>query len=201
MPVNRSFKPDLKELFGLLLGFLPWMLFLFLAGHTLTRLETAIILSLATAILLGFRDLRDGFILQWGTVIFFSFCFVAINLMKNIWIAEHMDLISNASLGLVMWFTVMIGKPFALQYARRDLPKERWNDPHLVKGCNFITIFWASLMTFAAAVAFIHRSTSLGWPDWVFFTISILIIITGLTFTTVYKRNKRLKREEQAEAV
>ena len=37
---------DLKELGVLLLGFVPWLLFLFLSGHTLESLEISILASL-----------------------------------------------------------------------------------------------------------------------------------------------------------
>ena len=38
---------DIKELCILLLGFNPWLLFLFLAGHSMPSLKIAIIISLA----------------------------------------------------------------------------------------------------------------------------------------------------------
>jgi len=44
-------------------------------------------------------------------------------------------------------------KPFALQYAQRGMPKERWNDAGFIRGCRFITIVWACLMTFAVLIS------------------------------------------------
>ena len=67
----ESFTPDFKELGLLMLGFLPWMLFLFLSGHTMLSLKIAVVISLVASVTLGFGDLKRGFILSWGTCIFF----------------------------------------------------------------------------------------------------------------------------------
>ncbi|MEI7983928.1 MAG: hypothetical protein WCI71_19940 [Bacteroidota bacterium] len=122
---SESILPDLKELGGLILGFLPWLLFLFLSGHTLASLERATVISLIACLAFGFRELKRGFILAWGTLLFFSMCVIMVNLLHVIWVARYMDLLSNAALACVMWLTLLVGKPFVLQYARRDLPRFR----------------------------------------------------------------------------
>jgi len=192
---TESFIPDLKELGLLMLGFLPWMLFLFFSGHTMLSLKIAIVISLVASVTLGFDDLKRGFILQWGTCIFFIICLIMIDFLNNGWLAMEMDLMSNLALAAIMWFTVIIGKPFALQYARRGLPKERWNDENFIRGCRFITVVWACLMTFAVLISILKRTTWLPFPNWVYFNITILNIVVGLTFTTIFKRRKRLQRE------
>ena len=199
MKSPESILPDLKELGSLILGFLPWLLFLFLSGKTLASLERATIISLVTCLVLGYRELRQGFILQWGTLLFFSFCVITINLFHLTWVAIYMDLLSNSALALVMWLTLLLGRPFVLQYARRDLPKERWNDPGFIRGCRVLTIFWASLMTLSVILSIIKRTPLLNLPGWAYFILSLAIIITGLAYTTVFKRRKRLMRlREQA---
>lgn len=187
---------DLKDLGVLLLGFLPWCLFLFLSGHTLVSLERATIISLAASLIFGYGQLKDGFILQWGTVLFFGVCFLTVNLFKVVWVATNMDLLANGALAVTMWVTVLAGMPFALQYARKDLPKEHWQDPNLIRGCYFITIVWAGLMTLAFTVSLLKRSSLFNVPAWVYFDISLCIIIFGLAFTTLFKRRKRLLREK-----
>lgn len=186
---------DLKDLGKLLLSFLPWILFLFLSGNSLESLERAILLSLVATVLLGVKDLRRGFILQWGTLLFFAFCAVAVNLYKVVWVATHMDLLANGALALTMWATILLRRPFALQYAHEDVPKEMWQDPKFVSGCYFITYVWAGLMTLASAISVVRRTTLVHWPDGVYFVLSLCIIVSGLTFTTLFKRRKRMQRE------
>lgn len=194
MKSSESILPDLKELGGLVLGFLPWLLFLFLSGKTLASLERATLISLVSCLILGFRELKQGFILQWGTLLFFSMCVVTINLFHIMWVAMYMDLLSNSALAFVMWLTLLLGKPFVLQYARRDLPKEQWNDPGFIQGCRLMTIVWASLMSLSVVLSIVRRTSLFNWPGWVYFGLSLVIIITGLIYTTVFKRQKRLKR-------
>lgn len=202
MNSDESILPDLKELGGLVLGFLPWLLFLFLSGNSLASLERAIIISLVACVSIGFRELRAGFILAWGTLIFFGFCAITVNLFQIVWVAREMDLLSNSALAGVMWLTLLMGKPFVLQYARRGRPKEEWNDPGLIHGCRQMTIAWASLMTLSVALSIVKRSSLFNFPGWVWFTLSLLVIISGLIYTTVFKRKKRLKRlREQSSAV
>jgi len=189
---------DIKELGVLLLGFIPWLLFLLLSGHSLASLENAIMVSLVASLIFGFGDLKRGYILTWGTLLFFCFCAIFVNFLHVFWVATYMDLLSNTTLAGIMWLTIVVGKPFALQYARRDVPKEQWDDPKFIQGCRFITLVWAFLMSLAAGFSVLRRSSMVNLPGWVYFDASLCIILTGLTVTTLFKRQKRLQREKTA---
>ena len=182
---------DLKELVNFLLGFMPWILFLFFSGQTFVSLERSIIIGLLASLIFGFKELRNGFLLQWGTLIFFIVCAVTVNGMKLIFVAKNMGIISNGFLALVIWWTIMIGKPFTLQYARAELPKERWNDPALMQSCRLLAIVWALLLTFLALVACFKSLNPALYPDQVYLGISVAAIVGGIVFTTVYKKYKR----------
>jgi len=143
---------DIKELCVLLPGFTPWLLFLFLAGHSMSSLKIAIIISLLAALAFGFGDLKRGFILTWGTLIFFCFCAVFVNILNVTWVATYMDLLSKTTLATIMWLTILMGKPFALQYAQKDAPKERWGDQKFIQGCRFISLTWAYLMSLSVGL-------------------------------------------------
>ena len=176
-----------------LLGFMPWILFLFLAGHSLAGLERSVIICLLASVVCGFNGLRKGFILQLGTLVFFAFCFISLNLLKIVWVAMYMNILANGTLAIIMWGSVLSGKPFALQYARENLSKEKWNDPKLIKTCRFITIIWGILMLLALAVS-VFKTTHQGlYPEWLYFDTSLSIIISGLTFTIIYKHYKRAR--------
>jgi len=188
---------ELKDLAGLLLGFIPWLLFLFLSGHSLQGLERAALLSLVASLTFGFSELRNGFILQWGTLIFFACCVLLINGLHLTWVATHMDLLANLSLACIIWLTLLSGRPFALQYARKGLPPERWNDPALLAGCRFITLVWAILMSLAVGLSVYRRSPAPQASESVYFAISLGLIMGGVVFTTIFKRHKRLQRQNR----
>lgn len=183
-----------KELVVFLLGFTPWLLFLFLSGYTLASLERSIVLCLLASVIFSFKDLRKGFILQWCTLFYFAACMIAVNFMHCVSIAENMGLISNGFLAGIIWGTLLIGKPFTLQYARAELPKEQWNDPALIQSCRFIAIVWACLMTFSTGLSFIKILKPALFPEWFYFDSSIVIILGGSIFTSLYKKHKRSQR-------
>jgi carotenoid cleavage dioxygenase len=189
---------ELKDLGLLLVGFLPWLLFLFISGHSLTSLERAIVICLAASLTFGFGELRRGYILQWGSLLFFAACFLLVNILSIVWVAEQMDLLANLTLASIVWLTILVGRPFALQYARRDLPKEQWNDKKFVEGCRFISVVWAVLMTLSVGISVLRRLPMVKAPSWVYFTCSICLILAGVTFTTLFKRQKRMERERAA---
>lgn len=190
---------EARDIGRLLLGFTPWLLFLFLSGQSMQSLEVAIWLSLAASLTFGLSELRSRFILAWGTLGFFAACAVLVNGLHVAWVAIHMDVLANLSLAAIVWATLLAGRPFALQYARRDLPRERWNDPELIRGCRIITLVWALLMSLAAAVSLYKHTSAPQASRPAYFAISLALILIGVSFTTVFKRQKRIARE-RAEA-
>ena len=182
---------DLKELISFLLGFMPWILFLFFSGQTFVSLERSIVIGLLASLIFGFRELRKGFLLQWGTLIFFIACVITVDGMKSVFVAKSMGIISNGFLALVIWWTIITGKPFTLQYARAELPKERWDDPALMQSCRFLAIVWALLLTFLALVACFKSLNPALYPDWIYLGITLAAIVGGIVFTSLYKKYKR----------
>jgi len=182
---------EIKEMVKFLLGFMPWLLFLFLSGPTLASLERSIIICLLASVIFNFGELRKGFILQWGTLFFFMACAITVNFSHSMFVAKNMGIISNGFLAGLIWGTVLIGKPFTLQYARADLPKEQWGDPALIHSCRFIAIIWALLLTFSALVAYFKVLKPTFYPDWIYFVISMGVMLGGTVFTSVYKKHRR----------
>ena len=188
---------ELKDTAVLLLGFLPWLLFLFFSGHSMESLERISWICLAACLIFGFSELRSGFILQWGSLVFFALCVVLVGILHNVWVATHMDLLANLSLATIIWATLISGRPFALQYARKGLPQERWNDPGLLKACRFITLVWALLMLVSVFVSIYRRTSAPQISEQGYFVISLATIAGGVIFTTLFKRRKRLQKEHQ----
>lgn len=197
-PISSRAVRELRDMGRLALGFLPWLIFLFFAGHSLESLERVIWVCLAASVVFGFRDLRSGFILQWGTLVFFVACAVLVNGMRSVWVAENMSLLANACLAGIVWVTLLAGRPFALQYARRELPRERWNDPSVLSATRFITLVWALLMTLSVAVSAYRMTLAPQAPEGVYFALSLAIIFGGMLFTALFKRQQRMRREAAA---
>jgi hypothetical protein len=114
-----------------------------------------------------------------------------INLLHITAIAKGMGIIANGFLAAIIWLTILVGKPFTLQYARADLPRERWDDPGLARSCQFIAIVWGLLLTLSTSISFFRVLNPGLYPGWVYASISIGTIIGGTIFTQVYKQRRR----------
>jgi len=188
---------EIVDLIKFLLGFLPWLLFLFMPTDSWNLLRRAVSICLLVSIIFAWKALRKGFVLQWSTLIFFLFCVVSLFGFEWIWLAKHMGIISNCFLAGVIWLTILIGKPFTLQYARNDLPKENWNDEGLIQSCRFIAVFWGILLLLPVISNIFRIFYPEALPDRFYFFISVSCIIIGISYTTFYKRKKRKEREER----
>jgi len=186
---------ELLDIAKFILGFSPWILFLFLPTDGWDPLRRAVVICLAVSVFFALKALRKGFVLQWATLIFFLFCAILLYGFKCVWLAKHMGIIANSFLDGVIWFTVLIGQPFTLQYARADLPKEQWFDESLIRGCRFIAIFWGTLLLVPTAFNAFRLFYPLALPDPFYFYISLFCIIIGISYTTIYKHRKRKQRE------
>jgi hypothetical protein len=186
---------ELLEIAKFILGFLPWILFLLLPTDGWEPLRRAVVICLAVSIIFTWKGLRKGFILQWGTLLFFLFCTISLYGFSWIWLAGHMGIIANSVLTGIIWITVIIGKPFTLQYARADLPREQWNDKQLVRGCRFIAVCWGILLLIPTVLSFFRFFFPIALSDAFYFYISLFCIIIGISYTTYYKSRKRKQRE------
>ena len=186
---------ELLDIAKFLLGFLPWILFLILPTDGWDPLCRAVAICLAISVIFAWKELRKGFILQWASIVFFLFCTISFYSFRWIWLAQHMGVIANGFLASVIWFTVLIGKPFTLQYARADLPQEQWYDEDMIRGCQFIAIFWGVLLLIPTAFNAFRLFYPVALPDYFYSYLSPFCIIIGVSYTIFYKHKKRKQRE------
>lgn len=166
------------------MGFAPWIVFGLLAGNSLNTVKIAIIVSLAVAIILGYKDLRAGLILSWASLIFFIFLAITVVFMNNMWILQMMNVLIYVTLGAVTWIGIIIGRPFVMEYARQEVDESRWQDPRFIRAVRVITVFWG-VAFLANAVIAIYQTTN---QDFIFKIASSLVIIIALMFTVYYPR-------------
>jgi len=191
---------ELLDIAKFIIGFLPWIMFLFLPTDGWEPLRRAVVLCLAASVIFAWKMLRKGFILQWATVVFFVTCAISLYGFGWVWLAQHMGIVANSFLAGVIWLTVLTGKPFTLQYARADLPREQWHDEGLIRGCRFIAIFWGTLLLVPTAFSAFRLFCPTALPDRFYFYLSLSCIAVGIMYTSIYKRMKRKQREAQQRA-
>jgi len=143
----------MTELLHVLLGFLPWIVFGALAGPSPWRLQAAIIAALVLVPALGYKQLARGFILTWGSLLFFSATLVLVVLFKNLWVMQNLDILAKGTLVAIAWVSIFLGKPFVLQYARETVPPERQASPVFFLTCRTLAIIWGVVFLLATGLS------------------------------------------------
>lgn len=86
----------------------------------------------------------------------------------------------------VAWFTLLIGSPFTLEYAREQAPREVWTHP-LFRRMNFqMTAVWALIFTMGAALGIL--SLYVGHVFALGFFIPMTAMGAGILFSRFYPR-------------
>lgn len=163
--------------------FIPWILFFLLSGKSQGQLDIAIIVAAIATLFFDYKSLRKGFILSWGTLIYFTFMLTSVALMRNQWVAQHAWLFSNGVLALIAFFSILVRKPFTMQYARELTPSEKWTHPIFIKINYILTMVWG--FVFLAGIG-LHLIQGLipSVTGWVFECLTYVPSILAIWFTT-----------------
>jgi carotenoid cleavage dioxygenase len=183
-----------KDLLKILLGFLPWILFGILAGPPLTRLEAALAVAWAATLALGLKQLRKGFFLTWGSLLFFSFSLILVAFLNNLWVVEHLDLLVRATLAVIAWGSIFAGRPFALQYARESVPEVYWHTPGFIHTGYFISIVWGIIFLIALGAS-LFRPYLDQMAGWLYPLLANGSMFLGIIFTQWYVHRVRKVRQ------
>jgi hypothetical protein len=132
----------MKEIIGVLIGFAPWIAFGLISGPSIAQVSAGIITAFILSLVTGAKDLARGFVLTWGSFIFFGINIVLIVILKNQWVLKNLDIMSHGTLATIAWLSVIIGKPFVLQYARQTTPPEKHSSPVFYRICRDLSMLW-----------------------------------------------------------
>lgn len=127
-----------KQLFSsirnhLLTAFIPWIFFsIFYKNHGPASIWVSLFSALLIIILNG-KELRKGFVLPLGSILFFVL--LAINNAFSLWplARTHTFQVVNSALAAIVLISMAIGRPFTLQYAQEETPPEKWTHPLFIK--------------------------------------------------------------------
>jgi hypothetical protein len=184
----------MKDLLKILVGFLPWILFGIMAGPPLTRLEAALAVALAATLVLGVKQLRQGFFLTWGSLLFFLASFILVAFLKNLWVAEHMDLLARGSLAVIAWGSIIAGRPFTLQYARESVPEAYWQTSAFIYTGYLISIVWGIIFLIALGAS-LFRPYLDQMTSWLYPLLATGSMFLGMIFTQWYVHRVRRARQ------
>ena len=173
---------------GMILTFLPWLLFWVLLSHG--KLFLSIVIALAASIAAVAAEKMAGRgpkILQIGTLTVFVIFLAAAAFLDRAWLGHWIKVLSNASLTLIVLVSILIGKPFTIQYARESVPRELWGTPEFLRANYVITWVWFVAFVINTAVFGLdHFIPSINvFVNW---AIAICPILAAAKFTAWYSR-------------
>ena len=186
----------MKEIFSVLGGFLPWIAFGVISGPSMFQLNAAIIAAFFLVIFTGAKQLARGFVLTWGSLVFFGINLIVVVLLKNMWVIKNLDILSHATLATIAWVSVLIGKPFVLQYARETTPPEKHSSPVFFRICNNLAIIWGLIFT---TTTLMSVAKTCGWVSGAigYQTVSLALMILGLALNHWYPKFAAGKMKKQ----
>ena len=76
--------------------------------------------------------------------------------LHNHWIMRNTWILSNAVLAGIAWLSLLIKKPFTLQYAREQVAPTRWRHPIFIKINNILTISWAIIFPISTIIHLVN---------------------------------------------
>jgi hypothetical protein len=170
----------------MLLAFAPFVAFAVL-NHFAAPTAALAVAALISLVLIG-RELvsgRSAKILEVGSCFLFSGLAVYAFISNANWPVVGVKLAVDTGLLLIVLFSLIVGRPFTLQYARESVPQERWNSPQFRWSNQLITLVWL-----AAFCAIIIADLILLYVPEVPHKVSILLTIGALygafKFTMAY---------------
>jgi hypothetical protein len=170
----------------MLLAFAPFIAFAVL-NHFVSPTAALVAAALVSLVLIAKEVLtgRSAKILEVGTCILFVGLAAYAYFSNADWPVAGVKLAVDAGLLLVVLFSLVIGRPFTLQYAREQAPQEVWNSADFMRTNQVITLVWlgAFAVLVAADLVLLYR------PD-VPHKVSVLLTIAALygafKFTIAY---------------
>jgi uncharacterized membrane protein len=175
---------------GILLGFAPWIVFWVLVGNN--TFQHAAWAALAAAVIVNAKGLnkKNYKVLDIGTLLFFLVQAVITLFAEPVWLETWTHFSGNAALLVISLISLLIGKPFTLQYAREQTPEEFWTTPLFYSINRNITLVW----TAAFAVQTASSALTVIWPHhetWFSWIIPMGAFVGATKFTGWYPKQFR----------
>ena len=166
-------------------AFLPWIFFSTVHSYSFSLASVGALVMMG---LLNFRELKRGFVMPWGSA--FVFAILGLNnlFLFSEWIERNHYILMNSGLAAIIWFSMIIGRPFTLQYAREEVDASRWHHPLFLKINWILTGIWAVLMTISALPVYFLTQGEISASWFWSYGLNILCIVIG------FKSNKSIPK-------
>ena len=146
----------LSSAVGFVVGFVPWIVYWILVGNAPFIVAVLAGLGLAVAInAITLARRQPLMVLEAGTAVVFAVFVLMALILSDDFLERWLQPLGNAGLFAIVGVSILIGKPFTLQYARKSTPREQWDEPGFVYVCRLLAWLWAGTLAFMTIVSLI----------------------------------------------
>lgn len=170
---------------GILLGFVPLIVYGILAGSSVSSIVIALAAATFITVLAGFGDLRKRMILTWTTLVLFGSALIAVGVLGVTGIIPLMGIIIYTVLAIVTFGSILAKIPFTLQYARGMVDRSLWENPFFIRVNVLMTGVWAGVFVINLVLSYL----TFAFPDafgWITSPLTYLVLVAGIIFTIWY---------------
>lgn len=183
-------------------GLAPWIVMSLFTGPG--QFEEAAAAAFGVSALVLFANWRLGNsvkLLEWFDVAYFL-VMVGIGLFASRGVIEWMELwggeLSNIALVCFALGSILIRRPFTLEYAREQVDRDHWESPIFIRTNYIITWAWVAAFAVQAIVGLIgdavqHTSNNF-WTGWILQIGAIVFAVAFTEFWPDYGPNKEMQK-------
>ncbi|MDL9949040.1 hypothetical protein QSJ19_26390, partial [Gordonia sp. ABSL11-1] len=183
-------------------GLAPWIVMSLFSGPG--RFEESVAAALGIALLVVFASWKIGNsikLMEWFDVVFFVvMCVIGILASPGMitWLELWAGEIVNLALVVFAFGSILLRRPFTLEYAREQTPEEFWDNPLFIRTNYVITWAWAAAFAVSAIAGAIGDAVfdDAGnfWTGWIIQIGATVFAISFTEFYPDYGPNKALQK-------
>ncbi len=133
-------------------AFVPWILYWVLTGMGNTNAAVLCGLGVSLAINVYRFAVRQVKILDAVSLVYLALAtFVTLVLRSDV-LVFYGGILSDATLALMAWGSLLAGNPFTYDYAKKDWDEAFWDNPIFIETNQIITAVWGVIFTVQALV-------------------------------------------------
>jgi hypothetical protein len=136
-----------------LVRFAPWIAFGLVGGHS--GWTAGVVAGLAATVAVAIYSRRGGAgvdILTGGSVVFFAAMLALSPVLSHTTQHYYTQALSHGFMALLMWLSILVGRPFTLPFAKREAPQHVWNTRRFRRTNLVISALWAASFTLGTII-------------------------------------------------
>lgn len=177
-------------------SFFPWIIFFIFLGYDEIEYQLGAIGALITLLLLARKGLRRWFLFDWASLLFFVFICASIYSFFHPTIYTNADIIASIILSVLAWSSLIVRKPFTMEYAKQSVAKEYWQTKVFHQINTHLSFIWAICFSLMTLLNILQR-VGIGTRQWMDEIIPLFLLLVTIWISIWYPEKKRQGKNNQ----